>query len=53
MEELNADYQQEKLDHARESHFNRDVQRQQMNLRESMTQMQALMVRLSRGARAI
>lgn len=45
MDELTEDFHQEKLDHARESHFNREVQLQEIQLREELHKYKALMVR--------
>lgn len=44
LESLTEDYHQEKLDHARESHFNREVQLQEIQLREELRKHKALMV---------
>lgn len=45
LDELTEDYHQEKLDHARESHFNREVQLQEIQLLEELRKYKALMVR--------
>lgn len=45
LDELTEDYHQEKLDHARESHFNREVQLQEIQLQEELRKYKALMVR--------
>ena len=45
VDELTEDFNQEKLDHARESHFNRGVQRQEIQLQEELRKYKALMVR--------
>lgn len=42
--ELTDDFNQEKLDHARESHFNREVQLQEIQLRDELRKYKALMV---------
>ena len=44
VDELTDEFQQEKLDHDRESHFNRDVQLQQIQLRDKLQRYEALMV---------
>lgn len=41
---LTDDFNQEKLDHARESHFNREVQLQEIQLRDELRKYKALMV---------
>ena len=46
LDELTDDFHQEKLDHARESHFNRGVQLQEMQLQEEIHKYKALMVRV-------
>ena len=45
LDQLTDDFNQEKLDHARESHFNRDVQLQQIQLQDELRKYKALMVR--------
>lgn len=45
LDELTEDFHQEKLDHARESHFNREVQLQEIQLRDELRKYKALMVR--------
>ena len=45
LDELTDDFNQEKLDHARESHFNREVQLQEIQLRDELRKYKALMVR--------
>ncbi|CAF9934684.1 MAG: hypothetical protein ALECFALPRED_006061 [Alectoria fallacina] len=45
LDELTEDYHQEKLDHARESHFNREVQLQEIQLQEELRKYKALMAR--------
>ena len=45
LDELTEDYHQEKLDHARESHFNREVQLQEIQLQEELRKYKALTVR--------
>lgn len=45
VDELTDDYHQEKLDHARESHFNRDVQQREIRLQSELQKYKALMVR--------
>lgn len=45
VDELTDEFQQEKLDHDRESHFNRDVQLQQIQLRDKLQRYEALMDR--------
>ena len=47
LDELTEDFHQEKLDHARESHFNREVQLQEIQLRDELRKYKALMVRTS------
>ena len=42
---LAQEHQQEKLDHARESHFNREVQRREMKLQEELRAISGKMVR--------
>ena len=44
LDELTDDFNQEKLDHARESHFNRGVQLQEIQLQEELRKYKALMV---------
>lgn len=44
LDQLMEDYHQEKLDHARESHFNRDVQQQEMRLQGELRKLKQLMV---------
>ena len=46
LNELTDDFNQEKLDHARESHFNREVQLQEIQLREELRKYKSLMVRV-------
>ena len=41
---LTEDFHQEKLDHARESHFNREVQLQEIQLRDELRRCKALLV---------
>ncbi len=45
MDELTEDFHQEKLDHARESHFNREVQLKEIQLRDELRKYKAIMVR--------
>ncbi|KAF6231848.1 hypothetical protein HO173_009931 [Letharia columbiana] len=45
LDELTEDFHQEKLDHARESHFNREVQLQEIQLRDELRKYKALMDR--------
>ena len=45
LDQLTDDFNQEKLDHARESHFNRAVQLQQIQLQDELRKYKALMVR--------
>ena len=44
VDQLTADYHQEALDHARESHFNRDVQRREMELQDELRKYKSVMV---------
>lgn len=46
MDQLTEDYHQERLDHARESHFNRDVQRRELELQEELRKYKTVMVGL-------
>ena len=46
LNELTDDFNQEKLDHARESHFNREVQLQEIQLRDELRKYKSLMVRV-------
>ncbi|KAL9128435.1 MAG: hypothetical protein Q9217_002897, partial [Psora testacea] len=43
LDQLTDDYHQEKLDHARESHFNRDVQLREIQLQDELRRFKALM----------
>ncbi|KAL9137811.1 MAG: hypothetical protein Q9175_000983 [Cornicularia normoerica] len=45
LDELTEDFHQEKLDHARESHFNREVQLQEIQLRDELRKYKVLMDR--------
>lgn len=49
MDELTDDYHQERLDHARESHFNRDVQQREIRLQNELQKYKVLMVRCLLG----
>lgn len=44
LDQLSEDYEQEKLDHARESHFNRDVQLRERQLQNELSNCKAFMV---------
>ena len=44
VDQLTEDYHQERLDHARESHFNRDVQRRELELQEELRKYKTVMV---------
>ena len=44
VDQLTIDYHQEKLDHARESYFNREVQQREIRLQNEIQQYKALMV---------
>lgn len=46
MSELENAYEQTRLDHERESRFNREVQMHEIKLMEDVTRMQNVMVRL-------
>ncbi len=46
MDQLTDDYHQERLDHARESHFNRDVQRRELELQDELRKYKTVMVGL-------
>ena len=46
MDQLTEDYHQERLDHARESHFNREVQRRELELQEELRKYKTVMVGL-------
>lgn len=46
LDELSDDYRQEKLDHARESHFNREVQKSEMSLKDEIRKIKSVMVGL-------
>ena len=50
---LTEDFHQEKLDHARESHFNREVQLQEIQLRDELRKYKALLVRTDLVLRCI
>ncbi|MDI1489480.1 MAG: hypothetical protein OHK93_008759 [Ramalina farinacea] len=45
LDELSDDYRQEKLDHARESHFNREVQKSEMSLKDEIRKIKSVMNR--------
>ena len=45
LENVTDEFNQEKLDHARESHFNRDVQLREIQLQNDIRKYKALMVR--------
>ncbi|KAL2053006.1 hypothetical protein ABVK25_006643 [Lepraria finkii] len=45
VDQLTEDYHQERLDHARESHFNRDVQRKEMELQDELRKYKTVMDR--------
>lgn len=45
LDELTEDFHQEKLDHARESHYNRENQLQEIQLQDELRKYKALMVR--------
>lgn len=45
MTELEEAYQQEKLDHERETRFNRDIQIHEMELMEQVSRMRNIMVK--------
>ena len=44
MDQLTEDYRQEKLDHARESHYNRDGQLRELALQDELRRYKAVMV---------
>ena len=44
LDQKTAEYDQEKLDHAREKHFNREVQMREIQLGSQLRNMQAVMV---------
>ena len=44
MDQLTEDYRQAKFDHARESHFNRDVQMREMQLQDELKKYRSVMV---------
>ena len=44
LDELTDDFRQEKLDHARESHFNREIQLHEEQLQEELRRCKAFMV---------
>ena len=46
VDQLTDDYHQERLDHARESHFNREVQRRELELQEELRKYKTVMVGL-------
>ena len=45
MDQLTEEYHRERLDHARESHFNRDVQRRELELQDELRKYKTVMVR--------
>lgn len=45
MDQITEDYHQERLDHARESHFNRDVQQREIVLQDELRKYKSLVVR--------
>lgn len=49
LDQLNQDYQQERLDHARETLFNRDVQRRELQLQDELRKLKATVVGRSTG----
>ena len=44
MDQLTEDYHQERLDHARESHFNREVQQREIVLQDEIRKYKNLVV---------
>ena len=44
MDQLTEDYHQEKLDHARESQFNRNIQQQELVLQDELRKYKSLVV---------
>lgn len=46
LDELSDDYRREKLDHERESHFNRDIQNREMSLKDEIRKIRSVMVGL-------
>jgi hypothetical protein len=44
LDKLSEDFQQEKLDHARESQFNRDVQRRELQLTDQLRKLKEVVV---------
>lgn len=49
IDQLTNDFHQEKLDHARESHFNREVQQREINLQDELRRYKNAMVSYPRN----